>query len=276
MSVGPVVIVVAMSLLVSAPTCAPSAVVFLHGLADTGDGLQSFIGGRSDPGGFSSSMAKAGIKVLFPTATPRSYRLAGGRTMSTWYDRNGLPPEAPEHAESIEDSITKLEGVLRRLESEGIPPSRVAVGGFSQGGGIALQLAYRGSQLGASLAAVFALSSFATDDSAMWASLEGDGSKRARPPCYFRHGAEDDYILPEWAQRTAGRLGKAGVDVDFALERGVRHEMSNDELKALTAFLLQTVSEVRGSGSGLNKVKSEMWSHAHRRSDSEILFFCSN
>ena len=163
--------------------------------------------------------------------------------MSIWFDRTGLPPEAAEHKESIEASVAQLEGVLRELEGEGIPPSRVAVGGFSMGGGIALQLAYRGSSsLGASLAAVFALSSFATDDSAMWESLRG-APDRARPPLYQRHGDADDYILTEWGERTGKRLKDEGVAVDFGLEPGLRHSLSEDELVRLGEWLKGAVGE---------------------------------
>ena len=35
---------------------------------------------RSDAGGFASSMERAGVRVLFPSAEPIAYRLRGGRT----------------------------------------------------------------------------------------------------------------------------------------------------------------------------------------------------
>ena len=228
----------AFAMAAAAPTCTPSAVIFLHGSGDTGEGLQRGLANSR----FTAAMKAAGVRLVFPSATPRPYQLAGGNTMSIWFDRTGLPPEAPEHAESIDASVAKLEGVLRELEGEGIPPSRVAVGGFSMGGGIAIQLAYRGSEIGSSLAAVFALSSFATDDSAMWSSLRASPD-RPRPPLYQRHGDADDYILTEWGERTGKKLKDEGVAVDFGLEPGLRHSLSEDELVRLGEWLKGTVGE---------------------------------
>ena len=138
---------------------AHSAVLFLHALGDSGTATSRYLK-QSNAGQLVSGLEAAGVRVLFPEATSIPYRLAGGRSMAAWYDRAGLPPTSTEASASVEASVARLEGVLRELEREGVPPSRVAVGGFSQGGGIALQLAYRGSALGAALAGIFTLSSY--------------------------------------------------------------------------------------------------------------------
>ena len=88
------------------------------------------------------------------------------------------------------------------------------------------------------LAGVFVLSSYACDDSHLWHALQATPQQR-RPPLYQRHGAADDYILPAWGRATADRLRGEGVDVDFALEPRLEHRMSEGELAALTAWVLQ-------------------------------------
>ena len=171
--------------------------LFLHGLADSGDSTSRWLT-QSGAGGFIRSMEDAGVRVLFPTAPSIPYALQGGLSMAAWYDRTGLPPTAAEHRPSVEASLARLEQQLRELEQAGVPPSRVAVGGFSQGGGIAIQLAYR--KPGTALAGAFALSSYACDDSPLWAALEDvAGQDRRRPPLFQRHGAADGYIRPECA-----------------------------------------------------------------------------
>ena len=85
----------AFAMAAAAPTCTPSAVIFLHGSGDTGEGLQRGLANSR----FTATMKAAGVRLVFPSATPRPYQLAGGNTMSIWFDRTGLPPEAPEHAE---------------------------------------------------------------------------------------------------------------------------------------------------------------------------------
>ena len=215
---------------------ASAAVLFLHALGDSGDATSRYLK-QSDAGGLVSGLEAAGVRLLFPDSGQIPYRLAGGRTMSAWYDRSGLPPSAKEDRQSVEASIARLEAMLRELEAEGVPPSRVVVGGFSQGGGIALQLAYRGSELGAALAGVFVLSSYANDDSPMWSSLAKAPSRR-RPPLFQRHGDADGYILPAWGEATAGALRASGVDVDFGVEPRLRHSLGDAELEALRGWLL--------------------------------------
>ena len=58
---------------------------------------------------------------------------------------------------------------------------------------------------------------------------------------FFRHGDRDGYILPAWGEATATKLGKLGVQVDFALEPRLGHSMAHDELASLTAWLHRTL-----------------------------------
>ena len=76
-------------------------------------------------------MAAAGVALHFPSATPRPYRLAGNQLASVWFDRYDLPPTAPEDTASLAPSLAQLHAVLDRLEAQGIPPERIAIGGFS-------------------------------------------------------------------------------------------------------------------------------------------------
>ena len=233
------------SVLSSCPAIGPSgaryAVLFLHGLGFTGNETRLWLE-QSDSGRtFGAAMARAGVRMFFPSATDIPYTLAGGRTMSAWYDRTGLPPTAAEHQPSVDASVAQLEETVDALAREGIPPSRVAVGGFSQGGGIALQLAYRGSATGSLLAGVFVLSSYANDDSPMWAALDADGDRR-RPPLFQRHGAADDYILASWGEVTAAKLQSRSVAVDFAKEPRLGHQMSDRSLTELSGWLARTLS----------------------------------
>ena len=103
-----------------------------------------------------------------------------------------------------------------------------------------MQLAYRGSERGAALAGVYALSSYACDDSPLWEALHAAPGRR-RPPLFQRHGAADDYILPAWGKATAERLRAEDVAVDFGLEPRLRHVLGEAELEALTGWLLRTL-----------------------------------
>ena len=119
----------------SGPACAahgtqPAALIFLHGSGDTGEGVRAWLSQL----GFVAECERAGLSVETPSATPRPYKLAGGRVMSVWYDRNGLLPTAEEHLASVEASCAELENIVSKLVVSGTPAERIVIGGFSMGG----------------------------------------------------------------------------------------------------------------------------------------------
>ncbi len=80
---------------------------------------------------------------LFPSATPRPYTLFGGEELAVWFDRNSLGLGCKEDAKGIEASVEQVQRALQEhAVALGIPRSRTVIGGFSQGGGLALYAAY--------------------------------------------------------------------------------------------------------------------------------------
>ena len=210
-------------MLFTTPTAA-AAVIFCHGSGDTGPGVREYLAAVGNP---ESRLREAGIELHCPSARPIPYRLAGGQRSSVWFDRYALEPSAPEHVESVAASVAQLHALVDALVAKGVPPARIALGGFSMGGGIALQAGLRyPSRLGA----VFALSSYACQSSELFAVARGSASP---PPVFMRHGAADDFILPAWGGATAEQLAAAGVEVDFATRPGLPHAMATDEVAEL-------------------------------------------
>lgn len=75
-----------------------------------------------------------------------------------WFDRTGLSPKTPEHLHTIDEMCkTMRDQITREAKEHGVPLNRVVLGGFSMGGGLSLQLAYRYMP---QLAGVFVMSSF--------------------------------------------------------------------------------------------------------------------
>ena len=205
------------------PTAA-AAVIFCHGSGDTGPGVREYLAAVGNP---EARLRQSGIELHCPSAAPIPYRLAGGQISSVWFDRYALEPSAPEHVESIAASVRQLHALMDALVAKGIPPARIALGGFSMGGGIALQAGFRyHSRLGA----VFALSSFACEGSELFNIARSSASP---PPVFMRHGAADDFILPSWGSATAEQLRAVGVDVDFGTVPGLPHAMVTHEATEL-------------------------------------------
>uniref|UniRef100_A0A7S4HTG5 Phospholipase/carboxylesterase/thioesterase domain-containing protein n=1 Tax=Odontella aurita TaxID=265563 RepID=A0A7S4HTG5_9STRA len=233
-----------------------AVVIFCHGSGDNGHGAKGYVESVAPP--FSvSALEDAGVVFEYPSAVPRSYRLMGGDISSVWYDRiGGMDPRNPEDTASIEPSARQLVELIDEVvERRGVPRERVALGGFSMGGGIAIQAAAR---TGGRLGAVFAMSSYLCEDSRVWfellpgASKGGaaakDGRCRAQDdgetnalmttPVFMSHGEEDDFVLPSWGEQTARRLREGGADVrEFERIPRAGHEMIGEELSRLFDFL---------------------------------------
>lgn len=196
-------------------------VIFCHGSGDTGYGAQRWV---------ESLVSRVKLQRFtwsFPSANRIPYSLAGGALSSVWYDRvAGFEPTHPEQTQTVLASVSQLQAVIEEHVAAGVPPSHIAIGGFSMGGGIALQTAAR-VQVGA----VFSLSSYLAEKSPAYELAAH------LPPVFMAHGVNDDFIRPEWGQATAQRLQASGVDVDFRLYDHIAHEMNTLELEDLLAFL---------------------------------------
>ena len=101
-------------------------VIFLHGSGDTGRGVEGWLRSLAPPD------ALAAFDWEFPTAEPIPYTLAGGQVSSVWYDRvGGFEPHHPEQTDSVERSAARILALIDAAVKRGVPPSKIAVGGFS-------------------------------------------------------------------------------------------------------------------------------------------------
>jgi phospholipase/carboxylesterase len=79
------------------------------------------------------------VKFLFPTAPVQRVTLNMGMEMPAWFDINSLDPtDLKEDAEGILESAAYVMGLVQKEIENGIPPERIALVGFSQGGAISL------------------------------------------------------------------------------------------------------------------------------------------
>jgi len=179
------------------------------------------------------AMTALGVLVETPSATPRPYRLMGGQISSVWFDRYDLHPDSKEHVESIEETFAKLDAFVTKFIASGTPPDKVVIGGFSMGGGMALQYAFRTKH---KLGGVFALSSYVNTDAAVY-KLIAAANKDSLPPVFMRHGAADDFILTDWGRGTADHLSKLGVQVQFETVPGVAHMLVRSTTNELRNWL---------------------------------------
>jgi len=172
-----------------------AALVFLHGLGDT-------------PAGWSDLKHQlpklyprlSNLVYSFPAAPTVSITINGGAEMPGWFDLYDWPIAvgSKDDEEGLFRSMQQIEEEIQKIETkEGIPRERIVIGGFSQGGAVALLTAYYNNSNKKPLAGCVALSA--------WLTLCGDKNDMSsfvkenvkNTPLFWGHGTFDDKVLFE-------------------------------------------------------------------------------
>lgn len=95
------------------------------------------------------------MKVICPTAPTMPVTLNAGFSMPSWFDLKTLEIGGPEDEPGIISASTKIKELIQSEVQAGIPSNRIILGGFSQGGALAL---YTGLTMEEPLAGIVALS----------------------------------------------------------------------------------------------------------------------
>lgn len=95
------------------------------------------------------------MKVICPTAHAIPVSLNAGFRMPSWFDLKTLDISGPEDEAGIKEAAKMVHEMLAKEIQDGIPSTRIMLGGFSQGGALALYSALTFTE---PLAGVMALS----------------------------------------------------------------------------------------------------------------------
>ena len=82
-------------------------------------------------------------KFILPTADARPISLNGGMSMNGWSDIYGLDAAAKEDENGFKQSGDRVNRIIQTEVDGGVDPAKIIVGGFSQGGAVALHVALR-------------------------------------------------------------------------------------------------------------------------------------
>ena len=124
------------------------SVLWLHGLGADGNDFAPIV----------PELVRDGwpaLRFVFPHAPVRAVTINGGARMRAWYDIRDFDLANRADAEGVAESVAQVEALVAREGERGIPPERLLLAGFSQGGAIALSA---GLQRAAPLAGLVALS----------------------------------------------------------------------------------------------------------------------
>jgi len=217
-----------------ASTKEKAAIVFLHGLGDSPDGWASLAEALPT---LRPSLATLDITYVFPPAQTIGITVNGGEKMLGWFDIFDWPigVDARDDPKGLALAVKRIEKIVAQLhEEEGIPPSRVVLGGFSQGGAVAITAAYnRRKKDAVPFAGCVCMSGWLP----MKEYLEVSEESAATTPLFWAHGQYDDKILFEQQMYGVNKLEGVGVDVT-ARSYPVGHESSNfEEIDDMAGFL---------------------------------------
>ncbi len=179
---------------------ATACIILLHGLGADGHDLAPLAGELEVAG-------RDRIRFLFPNAPLRPVSLNAGQVMRAWYDIHGLTFDHPEDEPGIQASAAALHGLIEGQIDAGIAPGRIIVGGFSQGGAVAL---YGALRFAPRLGGVLALSTYLPLHARL---LQEPPVADPATPIMMTHGVDDPVVPYGYGRLSQQRLEALGYSV---------------------------------------------------------------
>jgi phospholipase/carboxylesterase len=178
-----------------------ASVIWLHGLGADGYDFDPIVPALRLAGG-------PEIRYVFPHAPIRPVTINGGVEMRAWYDIIAIQRGAREDEPDIRESGEAIAALIRREAERGIPPNRVVLAGFSQGGAIALHAGLRYPE---KLAGIIALSTYLP----LRAAAGEFHLANRETPLFMAHGSLDPVVPARLGEDSAQFLEQSGYNVEF-------------------------------------------------------------
>uniref|UniRef100_A0A8D0A377 Acyl-protein thioesterase 1 n=1 Tax=Sander lucioperca TaxID=283035 RepID=A0A8D0A377_SANLU len=202
--------------IVPAARKATAAVIFLHGLGDTGHGWAEAFAGIRIPH----------VKYICPHPYMffPMYR----------FDIYGLSPDANEDETGIKRASENIKALIDQEVKNGIPSHRILLGGFSQGGALSLYTALTTQQ---KLAGVVALSCWLPLRSSFPQASANSANKDMHVlQC---HGDADPLVPFMFGSQTAEKMKSLinPANITFKSYRGLPHSACPEEMVDVKRFI---------------------------------------
>jgi phospholipase/carboxylesterase len=204
------------------------AIIWLHGLGADGNDFKPIVPELVD-------RAWPPIRFVFPHAPVRAVTINAGMRMRAWYDILAPQIAAQQDVAGIRASIGELEALIAREAERGIPPARVILAGFSQGGAIVLA---GGVRHAAKLAGVIALSTYLPLDGFTAAERSLANEKM---PIFMGHGGFDPVVPQMLGQLSRDALAALGYDIEWH-SYPMAHQVCPPEIADLRAWIAKRLA----------------------------------
>jgi len=209
---------------------AAATFIFLHGLGDSAQGWASRL---------PDLVQMPELRYVLPTAPTLSFSGMPGGGVNSWFDASVLGSMMGGASmggsmqkigpAAMEKSIRYCHHLIRQELASGVQPRQVFVGGFSQGGCVAMRAALSFPQ---TLGGCVAASTFLGDDSRLEVS-----EANARLAILSCHGEADQMVPTSEGRRSADCLRDRGMQVEWRSYPGMGHSACPDEAQDVRNFI---------------------------------------
>ncbi|MDI9818733.1 alpha/beta hydrolase [Legionella sp. W10-070] len=183
----------------------------------------------SDMAGLSEQLLLEGtaIRHVFLDAPVRPVTINNKMPMPAWYDILDLKFIANEDREGILAAEAQIHQVIDTQIEQGIPPARIFLAGFSQGGAMALRTALHREKV----AGVICLSGY------LPLAAECRPALVKTAPMFIAYGRHDPLVLPAWSKLTVDWLAAAGYSNVLWKGYPMEHAVCAEEINDLSQWL---------------------------------------
>jgi predicted esterase len=176
-------------------------------------------GSAADMIGLATELHATGVAYLAPSAASQ-----------TWYPRSFLAP-IEQNEPGISSGLRVLSGLVDMLATQGIPPERVVILGFSQGACLSLEFAARHARR---YAGVIGLSGGLIGPPGTPRAYDGNLDST---PVFLGCSDIDPHIPLERVHESADVFRRLGGSVDERIYPRMAHTINEDELEAVRTLL---------------------------------------
>jgi lysophospholipase-2 len=153
--------------------------------------------------------------------------------MPAWFDLKSLDPNGAEDEKGIEKAKAVIDKLIEEEIKNGIEPSRIILGGFSQGGALAIYTTLTNKH---KVGGLIALSCWLP----LHKKFPGAAVVANRDvPCLQVHGDCDPVVPYRWGQLTSTTLKAFMSNHEFKTYKGLAHTSSAAEMQDVKDFLQQ-------------------------------------
>jgi len=212
------------------------AVIWLHGHGESEVAWQLLMKSVELP------MKCGRVRWVWPRAPIAPSSVRGSAMTTQWFDVKEFPicrvvrgtPDRPRISEDpteVDEAVRRIRAVVRALEVEGIPPSRIILGGFGMGAALVLQTVLRAEEAfaGGVMCSGWIACPEGLDDVITDVGRNTD--------LLWCHGARDAVVEMELAGQSAKRLKESGIPLRFRLFPELAFDFNDEVLKVVQTFI---------------------------------------